>query len=49
MRWWLLLSVLAASCGAKDPCADVPCSSGRVCVVKGTDKVACDAVDGGTP
>jgi hypothetical protein len=44
-----LLFVLLAGCGAADPCAGVPCSPGRVCVVKGTAKVACDAVDAGTP
>jgi hypothetical protein len=50
MRWPLVLFVLiAAACDGKQPCDDVPCSEGRVCVVKGTDKVACEVPDAGTP
>jgi|GEM_PF-6503237 hypothetical protein len=44
----LLILVALTGCGV-DPCANVPCSEGRVCVVKGTEKVACEVPDAGTP
>lgn len=50
MSWRVSLLLLAlAACDGKQPCDDVPCSEGRVCVVKGTDKVACEVPDAGTP
>jgi hypothetical protein len=38
----LFLLLFSAGCGAMDPCAGIPCSPGRVCIVKGTNKVACE-------
>ena len=32
-----------------DRCANVPCSEGRVCMVKSVDKVACEVPDAGVP
>ena len=49
MRVALLLMVLAG-CGAPpDPCANIPCSEGRVCVVRSVGKVACEVPDAGAP
>lgn len=46
----LVFSVWLAACGAPvDRCANVPCSEGRVCVVKSVDKVACEVPDAGVP
>jgi hypothetical protein len=45
----IVLLLLVAACGAPNPCANVPCSEGRVCVVKGTEKVACEVPDAGAP
>lgn len=45
----LALLLGLAACGPADPCQGVPCSEGRACVVKGTDKVACEVPDAGTP
>ena len=48
VKWWVLL--LLAGCGASaDPCANVPCSEGRVCVVRSVGKVACEVPDAGAP
>ena len=45
LAWLLWL----AACGApSDRCANVPCSEGRVCVVKSVDKVACEVPDAGS-
>ncbi len=46
---WALL--LLAGCGgaAADPCANVPCSEGRVCVVRSAGRVACEVPDAGPP
>lgn len=51
MRLLLCLSLVASSaCGPPpDPCANVPCSEGRVCVVRSVGKVACEVPDAGTP
>jgi hypothetical protein len=51
-KWFvvLVLGALTAGCGPMDPCASVPCSPGRVCVMKGSavsPKVTCEAPDGG--
>lgn len=46
----LVVSIWLAACGAPvDRCANVPCSEGRVCVVKSVDKVACEVPDAGAP
>ena len=45
----LLLLGLCWGCGPADRCAGVPCSEGRVCVLKGNDKVACELPDAGAP
>jgi hypothetical protein len=45
-----LFLILLAGCGAAaDPCKDIPCSEGRVCVVRSVDKVACEVPDAGGP
>ncbi len=46
---FVVLGLLLAGCGPVDLCANVPCSEGRVCVVKGTEKVACEVPDAGAP
>ena len=38
-----------SGCGPADPCANVPCSEGRVCVVRSLGKVACEVPDAGAP
>ena len=44
--FWLLLAL--AGCGGQvDPCANIMCSEGRVCVVRSLGKVACEAPDAG--
>jgi hypothetical protein len=43
----IMVTVLLCGCGSGESCAGVPCSSGRVCVVKGLEKVACEVPDGG--
>jgi hypothetical protein len=49
-RWQVIAALLLCGCGAaKDPCADIPCSEGRVCVVRSVGKVACEVPDGGSP
>ena len=46
----LLLTLLLPACGGPvDRCAKVPCSEGRVCVVRDLDKVACEVPDAGAP
>ena len=48
MRALLVLALLlGAGCGEKDPCEGIPCSPGRVCVVKSTERVACEVPDAG--
>lgn len=45
---WMVL--MLSGCGDPvDPCANVPCSEGRVCVVRDLDKVACEVPDAGRP
>jgi hypothetical protein len=46
----LLFLLALAGCGAKDPCADVPCTPPRVCMMKGSavsPKVTCEVPDAG--
>ncbi len=46
----MLLALWLVGCGGPvDRCADVPCSEGRVCVMKSVDKVACEVPDAGAP
>lgn len=47
--FWVLLLMLAGCGGPVDPCANVPCSEGRVCVVRSLGKVACEVPDAGMP
>lgn len=44
----LLLAALAPSCAPEDPCEGVPCSEGRVCVLR-ERRVACEWPDAGVP
>ena len=51
MHHWKVIVVLVAlsGCGAKDPCASVPCSEGRVCRVLEYEKTVCEVPDAGAP
>jgi hypothetical protein len=49
VRTFVLVFVTLTACGPADRCEGVPCSAGRVCVLKGNDKVACEVPDGGAP
>jgi hypothetical protein len=51
MKWWLcvvLLSAFITACASEDPCEGVPCSEGRVCVLR-ERKVSCEHLDAGVP
>ena len=50
VHYWQVILLLLAGCGASaGPCDDVPCSEGRVCVVRSVNKVACEVPDAGAP
>lgn len=47
MRWLFWMLVVSGCGGPVDPCKGVPCSEGRVCVVRSLEKVACEVPDAG--